>query len=64
MYPLESFDQVFAAVTDYCRQNLSDIAYSLWIRDIEPLGLEDSVAMLKVRTKFKKNIVEENISPC
>ena len=56
---MESFNQVFDIVSDYCKQNLSDIAYSLWIRDIEPVKFEDSTAHLKVKSKFKKNIVEE-----
>jgi len=59
MHPLESFDQVFAIVCDYCRQSLSDIAYTLWVKDIEPLRFEGSTAYLKVKNKFKKNIVEE-----
>lgn len=59
MEPLESFNQVFDIVNDYCKQNLSEIAYSLWIKDIEPVRFEDSTAYLKVKTEFKKNIVEE-----
>lgn len=59
MVSLESFNQVFDLVGDYCKQNLSDIAYSLWIRDIQPLRFEESTAYLGVKTKFKKNIVEE-----
>lgn len=59
MEALESFNQVFDIVSDYCKQNISEIAYSLWIKDIEPLKFEDSTAFLKVKTKFKKNIVEE-----
>lgn len=59
MQSLESFDQVFEIVSDYCKQNLSEIAYSLWIKEIEPVKFEDSTAYLRVKTKFKKNIIEE-----
>jgi chromosomal replication initiator protein len=59
MESLESFAQVFSMVCKYCRENLSDIAYSLWIKDIEPLKFEGSVVYLRVKSKFKKNIVEE-----
>lgn len=59
MESLESFGQVFDIVRDYCKQNLSDIAYSLWIKDIEPVKLEGSTAYLKVKSKFKKDIVGE-----
>lgn len=59
MESLESFGQVFDIVCEYCKENLSEIAYSLWIKDIKPVKFEDSTAYLKVKTKFKKNIVEE-----
>ena len=59
MESLESFSQAFSMVGEYCRENLSEIAYSLWIRDIEPVRFEGSVVYLKVKSKFKKNIVEE-----
>lgn len=59
MESLESFGQVFDIVSEYCKENLSEIAYSLWIKDIEPLRFDGSTAYLKVKTKFKKNIVEE-----
>lgn len=60
---LESFDQVFHLVKENCRQGMSDIAYSLWIKDIEPVKFEDSTAVLKVKSEFKKNILEEKYIP-
>jgi len=59
MESLESFSQVFTLVKDQCKENLSEIAYSLWIKDIKAEQLKDSTAFLKVSSIFKKNIVEE-----
>ncbi|MDR2933578.1 MAG: chromosomal replication initiator protein DnaA [Oscillospiraceae bacterium] len=56
---MESFDQLFDMVKVNCRDQLSDIAFSLWIKDIEPVKFEESTAYLKVRSEFKKNVVEE-----
>ncbi len=56
---MESFREIFALVREYCRGELSDVAFSLWIKDIEPVKMDSSVATLYVRSEFKKNIIEE-----
>ena len=60
---LESFEQAFDLVKQYCGQNLSDIAYSLWIKDIEPLGFEESTVRLRVSSEFKRNILTDKYIP-
>lgn len=59
MGPLESFDQVFAAVRDYCRTCLSDVNYTLWIEDLEPVQFVGLTAYIKAKSKFKRNIIIE-----
>ena len=59
MDSLDSFDQVFQWVSEYCKGHLSEIAHTLWIKDIEPVGFADSTAYLRVKTKFKQSIVQE-----
>ena len=56
---MESFAQLFEAVKVYCANEISDVPYSLWIKDIEPVRFERGVAHLYVRSIFKKDIVEE-----
>lgn len=56
---MESFRELFAMVREYCRGELSDVAFNLWIKDIEPVKMDGSVATLFVRSEFKKNIIEE-----
>ncbi len=56
---MESFREIFALVREYCRGELSDVAFNLWIKDIEPVRMDSSVATLFVRSEFKKNIIEE-----
>lgn len=63
MPSIESFDQVFDYVKQACSAGLSEIAYSLWIRDIEPLRFEDSTAHLLVKSEFKKKVIEEKYVP-
>lgn len=56
---VESFDQVFSAVRAYCKKNLSDVNYTLWIEDLEPFKFEGLTAYLRAKSKFKRNIIME-----
>jgi chromosomal replication initiator protein len=56
---LETFTELFDAVKAYCAAEISDVPYSLWIKDIEPVRLERGVAYLYVKSIFKRDIVEE-----
>ncbi|WP_040195443.1 chromosomal replication initiator protein DnaA [Candidatus Soleaferrea massiliensis] len=56
---MESFSQVFSSVCDYCKGEISEVAYNLWISCIEPIGFENGTATLYVRSEFQKNIIDE-----
>ena len=56
---MESFNEVFELVSEYCKKQLSEVAHKLWIQEIKPIKLEDSVAYLFVKSEFKKSIIEE-----
>ncbi|MBP1558102.1 MAG: chromosomal replication initiator protein DnaA [Oscillospiraceae bacterium] len=56
---MDSFSEIFALAKEYCRGELSEVAYGLWIKDIEPLSMDGTVATLYVRSEFKKNIIQE-----
>lgn len=60
---MDSFQDLFDLACQYCRQHLSEVAYNLWIRDIEPKNFDGSVASLYVTSQFKKNILEEKYLP-
>lgn len=62
---MESFKEIFQLVKDYCRESkqIPDVAYKIWINDIEPLRFDGNTAVLSVRAKFKKNILEEKYLP-
>ncbi len=55
----ESFGQVFELVSEYCKGRLSDIAHTLWIKELMPAGFHESTATLKVSTPFKRKIIAE-----
>ena len=55
---MSSFDEVFAAVKEYCKERLVLATYNLFIDGIEPVSFEGSVATLSVRSDFVMGIVE------
>lgn len=57
---MESFTEAWNSVAEYCRANMHEVAYNVWIKIITPVGLEDGNAVLSVRTVFQKDIIEKN----
>lgn len=59
MDSINSFNEVFEMVSEYCKGEISEVAHKVWIRDINPIKLEGSTVYLGVKTDFKKKILEE-----
>ncbi len=56
---MESFQEVFNMVSDYCLEKVSDTAHKVWISPIKPLRMEGSTAYLFVPAEYHKGILEE-----
>ncbi len=56
---MDSFDEIFDLVKEYCKTQMTDVAYNLWIKDIEPVRLTVDEVFLSVNSEFKQNIVSE-----
>ncbi|MBP0979280.1 MAG: chromosomal replication initiator protein DnaA [Oscillospiraceae bacterium] len=56
---MESFDDVFSKVCDYCKDKISSIGYNLWIQVIKPVSFDGDVAVLYVKSIFQKKIITE-----
>ena len=59
---MESFNEVWSLVQDYCKKQMTEVAYRVWIEPIEPRKLENNVVTLYVASKFKKDIIGEKYS--
>ena len=55
---MNSFDEVFAAVKEYCKERVVGATYDLFIGDIEPISFDGNSAELSVRSEFVKNTLE------
>ena len=59
---MESFNEVFDLVRDFCKGKMSAVAYDMWIKDIQPEKMDGTTARLSVSSGFKRNIVLEKYS--
>lgn len=56
---MKSFSEVLNLVKENCKTNLSDVAYSCWIKPIEPLRLVDDKAYIYVSEQFHKDLLKK-----
>ncbi len=56
---MESFKDAWNLVSEYCKGQITKVAYELWITCIEPVSFEDGVANLRVSSSFQKDIIEK-----
>ena len=60
---MESFSQCVDAVKEYCKQQLTDAAYNLWIKGIEPVSFSGDSAVLSTSSQFIREKVEVRFMP-
>lgn len=55
---IESLNDIWSAVCDLCKDNITEIAFNVWIKDLHPIELNDGVLTLGIYSAYKKQIVE------
>lgn len=56
---MDSFEELFSMVKEYCKTQMTEVAYKIWIKDIVPVSFDNDSVVLGVSSDFKKNIVTE-----
>ncbi len=56
---MDSFEEIYSLVSDYCKTQMTEVAFNLWIKDIIPMKLTSEYVRLGVNSEFKQNIVSE-----
>ncbi len=56
---MDSFLDMFEMVKNYCLETkqITDVAFNVWIKPIQPFKFEDGIATLFVKSDFQKNII-------
>lgn len=55
---MNSFDEVFNAVKEYCKEHVVLATYNLFFNDIDPVSFDGNEVTLSVRSDFVKNTLE------
>lgn len=56
---MNSFDEVFQAVKEFCRERIVPASYTLFIEGIKPISFEAGVVTLQISSEFLRNMVEQ-----
>ena len=59
MHVMNSFEEILAAVKEYCRQKLVAAAYNAFIDRIEPVSFDGVTALLATTSEFLVGIIEK-----
>lgn len=59
---METIKEVWSGILEYLhnQDDISEVAYNVWITCIEPLSIEDGEVVVYVHTDFQKKIVTEH----
>lgn len=62
---MKSFVEVFDKVQEYClhkveRNELTDVAYRLWIKSLQPVKLDGMIAYFNVQSDFQRDVILKN----
>lgn len=57
---MESLKEAWAKVKEYCKENISSVAYSVWINELSPVDIKGNEIKLYVKTPFQKSVIMDN----
>ncbi len=55
---MNSFHEVWDNVCSFCKNNMNEVVYNTWISSLEPVKMENDVAMIRSKSEYQKDIVE------
>lgn len=59
---MDSLEELFGLVSEYCKTQMTEVAHNLWIKDIVPLSLDTDTIVLGVNSEFKRDLVTDKYS--
>ena len=60
---MNSFQDVWKNVCSYCKSNMNEVVYNTWIDSLEPVKMDGSVAVIRSKSDYQKDIVETHYLP-
>lgn len=62
---MDSFNETWNQITDYCKENVTEVAYKTWFERIEPVSIDfdNKTVILSVPNDFHKQTIEKFYKP-
>ena len=57
---MNTFEEVWENVCDYCKDEISGVAYNCWIKTLSPVKLHGKVAVASAPTKYQRDLTESH----
>ena len=57
---MNTFEEVWENVCDYCKDEISGVAYNCWIKTLSPVKLHGKVAVVSTPTKYQRDLTESH----
>lgn len=57
---MNTFEEVWENVCDYCKDEISGVAYNCWIKTLSPVKLQGKVAVVSAPTKYQRDLTESH----
>ncbi len=56
---MENFSEAWESISNYCKNNISDVAYETWFRKLKPVGLDfdEGTAIIEAPNNFNKQTI-------
>ena len=59
---MNSFLEIWKSVQDYCKTQITEVAFNVWIAPLTLVRLDDSTALLTIEDTFKKKLSPLNLT--
>ena len=53
---MDSFEELFSMVKEYCKTQMTEVAYKIWIKDIAPVSFDNDSVVLGVKVAFGTSV--------
>ena len=60
---IESLNDIWGAVSDLCKESITEIAFNVWFKDLHPLDMQDNTLTLGIYSAYKKSIIDATYIP-
>ncbi len=55
---IESLNDIWGAVCDILKEQITEVAFNVWLKDLHPIELQDGTFSLGINSAYKKSVID------